>query len=199
MPDIEVIFDFGSPNAYLVHKVLPGMAAEAGVGVTYSLPLLGGIFKLTQNKAPMEQYAAVENKLKYQRVEFDRFIKRHALTDFRWNPHFPVFTVTMMRGAIAAEEEGNLPAYIEAGLKAVWEDGAKMADPEIYVSAMTANGIDGAHYLARAGEPAIKQKLIENTDEAVGRGVFGVPTFFVGDEMFFGKERLDQVIEAARA
>lgn len=199
MPDIELIFDFGSPNAYLVHKVLPQMAAEAGVGVTYTLPLLGGIFKLTQNKAPMEQFAAVPSKLKYERLEFNRFVERHGLSDFKWNPHFPVFTVTLMRGALAAEEEGNLPAYIEAGLKCAWEDGVNMADPEAYVAAMTKHGIDGAHYLARAQDPAIKQKLIDTTNDVVARGVFGVPTFFVGDDMFFGKERMDQVIEAATA
>ncbi|MEM7519952.1 MAG: 2-hydroxychromene-2-carboxylate isomerase [Pseudomonadota bacterium] len=199
MPNIEVIFDFGSPNAYLVHKVLPQMAADAGVGVTYSLALLGGIFKLTNNKAPMEAFARVDNKLRYERVEFYRFVTRHGLSEFRWNPHFPVITVNLMRGALAADKEGVLHGYIEAGLKATWEEGHNMSDPEVYANAMGAQGIDGAHFLARAQEPAIKQELITRTDRAVARGVFGIPTFFVGDEMFFGKERLAQVLEAAQA
>jgi 2-hydroxychromene-2-carboxylate isomerase len=197
MPDIEFIFDFGSPNAYLVHKVLPKMAQEVGVNVTYTLCLLGGVFKLTNNKAPMEAFARVDSKLKYERLEFTRFVTRHGLSDFKWNPNFPVITVNLMRGALAAEEEGVLPAYIEAGLKATWEDGANMADPETYAAAMTQQGLDGAYFLARAQEPEIKQALIERTDAVVARGVFGIPTFFVGEEMFFGKERLDQVMEAA--
>ncbi|MEM6306300.1 MAG: 2-hydroxychromene-2-carboxylate isomerase [Pseudomonadota bacterium] len=196
-PSIEFIFDFGSPNAYLVHKVLPGMAAEAGVEVPYSLALLGGIFKLTGNQAPMVAFAQVKNKLDYERLEFGRFLKRHQLTDFTWNPHFPVNTVTLMRGALVAEAEGALPAYIDAGLKAVWEEGQNMSDPEVYVAAMDGDGLDGQHLLAGAHEPSVKQQLMDNTDAAVKRGVFGVPTFFVGEEMFFGKERLAQVLEAA--
>ncbi|NNE52848.1 MAG: 2-hydroxychromene-2-carboxylate isomerase [Sulfitobacter sp.] len=197
MANIEFIFDFGSPNAYLTQKVLPGMAADVGATVSHSLCLLGGIFKLTNNQAPMIAFAKIDNKLKYERLEFTRFLKRHGLSDFNWNPHFPVTTVILMRGAIVAEEEGKLAPYIEAGLKAMWEEGENMADPETFATVMDRHGLDGQHYLARAQEPGIKQKLIENTDAAVARGVFGVPTFFVGEEMFFGKERLGQVIEAA--
>lgn len=197
MAVIEFIFDFGSPNAYLTQKVLPGMAAEAGATVTHGLCLLGGIFKLTNNQAPMIAFSKVENKLEYERLEFTRFIERHGLTDFRWNPHFPVTTVILMRGAIAAQEEGKLDAYLKAGLKAMWEEGENMADPDTFTRVMDRHGLDGQHYLARAQDPAIKQRLIENTDAAVKRGVFGVLTFFVGDEMIFGKERLAQVIEAA--
>ena len=197
MADIEFIFDFGSPNAYLTQKVLPGMAAEVGATVTHRLCLLGGIFKLTNNQAPMIAFGQIKNKLEYERLEFGRFLARHGLSDFTWNPHFPVTTVILMRGALAAQEEGALGPYIEAGLKAMWEDGQDMSDPEVYRAAMDAAGLDGAHYLARAQEPEIKQKLIDNTNDAVVRGVFGVPTFFVGGEMYFGKERLAQVIEAA--
>lgn len=198
MPDIEVIFDFGSPNAYLVHKVLPGLAAEVGVKVSYSPVLLGGIFKLTNNTAPMVAFAKVDNKLRYERLEFNRFVAHHGLSDFKWTPHFPVYSVGLMRGALAAQEEGTLTAYIDAGLKATWEDGAKMADPQECAAALTRHGVDGAHYMARALEPELKQQLITKTEAAVARGVFGIPTFFVGDEMFFGKERFDQVIAAAR-
>ena len=120
------------------------------------------------------------------------------MSSFAWNPNFPVTTVTLMRGAIVAQEEGTLDAYIQAGLRAMWEEGENMAEPEVFATAMDKHGLDGQHYLARAQEQEIKQKLIDNTSDAVARGAFGVPTFFVGEEMFFGKERLDQVIEAAQ-
>lgn len=199
MPDIEFIFDFASPNAYLTHQVLPAMAAEVGADVIYTPCLLGGIFKLTNNQAPMIAFSKINNKLNYERLEFTRFLKRHQLTSFVWNPHFPVTTVLLMRGAIVAQQEGALPAYVEAGLTAMWEEGDNMAEPEVFAAALDRHGLNGQHYLARAQEPEIKQQLIDNTDDAVARGAFGVPTFFVRREMFFGKERLDQVIEAARA
>ncbi len=198
MPDIEFIFDFASPNAYLTHHVLPAMAESAGISVKYTPCLLGGIFKLTNNQAPMIAFSKVSNKLAYERVEFTRFIARHKLTKFVWNPHFPVTTVLLMRGAIVAEQEGVLAPYIDAGLCAMWEDGDNMADPDVFVAALDRYGLDGSHFLARAQDPEIKQRLIEATDRAVAKGAFGVPTFFVGDEMFFGKDRLDQVLEAAR-
>lgn len=199
MADIDFIFDFGSPNAYLVHNVLPQAAAEIGVKVNYKLCLLGGIFKSTNNQAPMQAFAQIDNKLAYERLEFNRFVERHGLHAFKWNPHFPVITVTLMRGALVAEEEGALMPYIEAGLTTVWEEGENMADKDVYAAALTRHGLDGAHYLARAQEPGIKQRLIENTADVVARGAFGVPTFYVGGEMFFGKERLEQVTEAARS
>ncbi|MDF1727825.1 MAG: 2-hydroxychromene-2-carboxylate isomerase [Sulfitobacter sp.] len=199
MADIEVIFDFSSPNAYLVHRTFPAMTEAAGLTVRYELALLGGIFKLTNNRAPIEAFAEVTNKLNYERMEFNRFIARHGLTRFAWSPHFPVNTVQLMRGALVAQAEGTLPAYVEAGLRAVWEEGELMADPETFVAVMDRHGLDGAHFLEGAQRPEIKQELIARTDAAVARGVFGVPTFFVGEEMFFGKERMAQVIEAARA
>ncbi len=198
MSEIEFIFDFASPNAYLTHKVLPKMAEAVGAKVTYTPCLLGGIFKSTNNQAPMMAFANIDNKLAYERLEFTRFVKRHGLSDFVWNPHFPVTTVILMRGALVAQEQGMLGTYIEAGLRAMWEEGENMADPEVYVAALTKQGLDGSHLLDRAQEPEIKQKLIENTSNAVARGVFGIPTFFVGEEMFFGKERLDQVLEAVQ-
>lgn len=198
MQDIEFIFDFASPNAYLSHKVLPTIAAKAGAKVVYTPCLLGGIFKLTNNQAPMISYSNINNKLNYERLEFARFVKRHALSEFVFNPHFPVTTVLLMRGAVAAQEEGKLDSYIAAGLRAMWEEGENMSDPDVFVAAMDRHGLDGAHFVARAQEPKIKRKLMENTDHAVARGAFGVPTFFVGDEIFFGKERLGQVEAAVR-
>ena len=193
---IEFIFDFASPNAYLAHKVLPHLLARTGTNLTITPCLLGGIFKATGNKAPMVQYADAPAKLAYQHLEMRRFIAKHGLTKFRLNPHFPVNTLLLMRGAIVAADEGQLTRYIDIGLKAMWEDGIKMDDPESAAAHLSANGFDGRALLARTQEPAIKAKLIANTEAAVARGVFGIPTFFAGGEMFFGKDRLAQVEEA---
>jgi len=190
---LELIFDFGSPNAYLTLKVLPELLDRTGADLVVTPCLLGGIFKATGNKAPMLQYADIPAKLAYENLEMRRFIDRHDLTRFQLNPHFPVNTLLVMRGAIVAEEEGNLDDYVDAVNRAMWEDGLKMDDPEVVATFLSANGFDGPALLARTQEPGIKAKLAANTGAAVARGVFGIPTFFVGNEMFFGKDRLDQV------
>ncbi|MGV1681836.1 DsbA family protein [Sphingopyxis sp. NJF-3] len=195
---LELIFDFGSPNAYLTLKVLPELLDRTGADLVITPCLLGGIFKTTGNKAPMLQYADVPAKLAYENLEMRRFIDRHGLTKFRLNPHFPVNTLLLMRGAIVAEDEGHLDDYIDAANRAMWEEGLKMDDPEVAAAFLSANGFDGPALLARTQEPGIKARLAANTEAAVARGVFGIPTFFVGDAMFFGKDRLDQV-EAALA
>ncbi|MGB7411998.1 2-hydroxychromene-2-carboxylate isomerase [Sphingopyxis granuli] len=193
---LELIFDFGSPNAYLTLKVLPGILDRTGAELVVIPCLLGGIFKATGNKAPMVQYAGVPAKLAYENLEMRRFIERHGLTRFQLNPHFPVNTLLIMRGAIVAADEGRLDAYVEAVNRAMWEEGLKMDDPAVAAAFLSANGFDGPALLARTQEPAIKEKLAANTEAAVARGVFGIPTFFVGDAMFFGKDRLAQVEEA---
>ena len=193
---LELIFDFGSPNAYLTLKVLPGILDRTGAELAVTPCLLGGIFKATGNKAPMVQYAGVPAKLAYENLEMRRFIERHGLTRFRLNPHFPVNTLLIMRGAIVAADEGRLDAYVEAVNRAMWEEGLKMDDPAVAAAFLSANGFDGPALLARTQEPAIKERLAANTEAAVARGVFGIPTFFVGDAMFFGKDRLAQVEEA---
>ena len=195
---LELIFDFGSPNAYLTLKVLPELLERTGAGLIITPCLLGGIFKATGNKAPMIQYAEAPAKLAYENLEMRRFIARHGLTKFRLNPHFPVNTLTIMRGAVVAGDEGNLDDYVDAVNRAMWEDGLKMDDPEVIATFLSANGFDGPALLARTQEPEIKARLVANTEAAVARGVFGIPTFFVGDEIFFGKDRLDQVEEALR-
>ena len=192
---IDFIFDFGSPNAYLAHKALPGVVARTGASVNYIPCLLGGIFKATGNQSPVMAFGNVKGKLAYDNLEMMRFVKKHGLSKFRMNPHFPVNTLVLMRGAVAAEMRGELAAYIEAGLKAMWEDGLKMDDPAVYVEAMNAAGLDGAALLEATQDPDVKAKLVANTEAAVARGTFGIPTFFVGDEMFFGKDRLGQVEE----
>ena len=190
---IDFIFDFGSPNAYLSYRVLPGIVERTGARINLIPCLLGGIFKATGNQSPMTAFGEVKGKLAYERLETMRFIKKHRLDKFAMNPNFPVNTLMLMRGAVAAEMDGNLEAYVEAGLKHMWEDGLKMDDPDVYADAMTKAGLGGAGLLARTQDPAVKAKLAENTAAAVERGTFGIPTFFVGDEMFFGKDRLGQV------
>ena len=193
---LELIFDFGSPNAYLSMKALPELLDRTGADLVITPCLLGGIFKATGNKAPMIQYADAPAKLAYENLEMRRFIEKHGLTKFSLNPHFPVNTLTIMRGAIAADDEGVLDDYIDAVNRAMWEDGLKMDDAEVIATFLSANGFDGPALLARTQEPEIKAKLVANTEAAVARGVFGIPTFFVGDAMFFGKDRLGQVEEA---
>lgn len=196
---IDFIFDFGSPNAYLSHRVLPGIVERTGARINLIPCLLGGIFKATGNQSPMMAFGEVKGKLAYERLEMARFIKKHRLDKFAMNPNFPVNTLMLMRGAVAAEMDGTLDAYVEAGLKHMWEDGLKMDDPDVYADAMTKAGLDGAALLARTQDPTVKAKLAENTAAAVERGAFGIPTFFVGGEMFFGKDRLGQVEEEAAA
>ncbi len=195
---VDFIFDFGSPNAYLVHKVMADFKARTGAEVNYIPCLLGGIFNATGNQAPMLAFANVPSKMAYENLEMQRFITHHQLTKFNMNPHFPVNTLMLMRGAIAAQKAGQLEAYIEAGVCAMWEDGLKMDDPEVYAKAFNDAGLDGDKLLESTQDPEVKAELMSNTQSAVERGAFGIPTFFVGDEMFFGKERLGQV-EAALA
>ena len=190
---IDFIFDFASPNAYLAHQLMPGIAARTGATVNYIPCLLGGIFKVTGNQAPMIAFGNVKGKLAYEQLEMARFIKTHAIDRFRFNPHFPVNTLILMRGAVAAQMNGQANAYITAGLKHMWEEGLKMDDPDVFVSAMSGAGLDGAALLDQTQDPAVKERLVANTSAAVERGAFGIPTFFVGDEMFFGKDRLAQM------
>jgi 2-hydroxychromene-2-carboxylate isomerase len=193
---LELIFDFGSPNAYLCMKALPELLDRTGADLVITPCLLGGIFKATGNKAPMVQYAEAPAKLAYENLEMRRFIEKYGLAKFRINPHFPVNTLTIMRGAIVADDEGTLDDYVDAVNRAMWEEGLKMNDPEVIATFLSANGFDGPALLARTQEADIKAKLVANTEAAVARGVFGIPTFFVGGEMFFGKDRLAQVEEA---
>ena len=192
---VEFLFDFGSPNAYLAERVLPGIEQRTGVKFDYVPILLGGVFKATGNASPAETLRGIKNKREYQTLETERFIRRHNITTFRMNPFFPVNTLMLMRGAIAAQAEGVFEKYVETAFHHMWEEPKKMDDPEVLGKALTASGLDAAKLFARAQEPEIKNKLLENTQAAVARGAFGSPTFFVGDEMFFGKEQLREVEE----
>jgi 2-hydroxychromene-2-carboxylate isomerase len=201
-PKVEFHFDFGSPNAYFSHKLIPGIEQRTGARFVYVPILLGGVFKLTGNVAPMVAFKDVKGKLAYQKLETLRFIRKHELTRFRMNPHFPVNTVQIMRGAVAAEMDGQLAKYVDAVFRLMWEDEKKMDDAEVIRASLDAAGLDGAGTLARIQEQEVKDRLLENTEGSVARGTFGAPTFFVGEEMFFGKDKLRDVeeeIEAAKA
>ena len=191
----EFLFDFGSPNAYLSHEAIPAIEKRTGVRFDYVPVLLGGIFKSTNNKSPAETLAGVKNKPEFMKLETERFIKRFQVQPYVWNPFFPVNTLNLMRAAIAAQFEGVFEKYVEAAFHHMWREPKKMDDPEVAVKALTSSGLDGAKLLTRAQEPDVKAKLLENTQSAVERGAFGSPTFFVGKEMFFGKEQLREVEE----
>jgi 2-hydroxychromene-2-carboxylate isomerase len=196
---LEFIFDFGSPNAYLAWKALPAILARTGASLTVTPALLGGIFKATGNSAPMVAFGGVKGKLAYENLEMRRFIEKHGLTAFRFNPHFPVNTLGIMRGLVAAQAAGAGDAYLEVVLRAMWEEGRKMDDPEVIAATLTDAGLDAAALLAAAQSQPVKDALAASTAAVVERGVFGIPTFFVGSEMFFGKDRLGQVKEALAA
>lgn len=192
----EFLFDFASPNAYLAHRVIPEIEARTGERFTYTPVLLGGLFKLTGNQAPMLAFAGIPNKLAYEMLEMRRFIARHKLEAFQMNPFFPVNTLLLMRGAVAAELDGVLPQYAEAAFHHMWEAPKKMDDPAVAAEALTASGLDATRLLARAQEHEVKKKLMDNTEAAAKRGAFGIPSFLVGDELYFGKNTLRDVEEA---
>ena len=191
----QFMFDFGSPNAFLSHEAIPAIEQRIGVKFEYVPILLGGIFKATNNKSPAETLAGIKNKREFHAIETERFIKRFQVKPYVWNPFFPVNTLNLMRAAVAAQLEGVFEKYVDAAFHHMWVEPKKMDDPEVAANALTASGLDGAKLLARAQDAQVKAKLIENTQGAVERGAFGSPTFFVGKEMFFGKEQLREVEE----
>ena len=193
---VEFYFDFASPNAYLSHQVVLGIEERTGVKFNYTPVLLGGIFKATNNKPPMEAFFGILNKNEYQSVEMKRFQKRHGITKFKMNPHFPVISLQIIRGAVGAQRDGYLDKYIDQVLKHMWEEPKKMDDPEVIKEAFTESGFDTDRLMEQMQDPDIKAQLIANTEEAVKRGTFGIPTFFVEDDMYFGKDTLWQVEEA---
>jgi 2-hydroxychromene-2-carboxylate isomerase len=191
----EFLFDAGGPNGYLVHKILPQFCAEHGLEAIYVPVLLGGLFKATGNRAPMLRYADAPAKLAYEQLEFKRFIDAYDIP-FRFNPHFPVNSLLPMRMLVGAQQSGCFPRALDVVMDGMWLTGQNMADPEILAAALNNAGLDGAKLLELASDPAVKVELAANTESAVARGAFGIPTFFVGDAMFFGKERLAQVAAA---
>jgi len=192
---VEFLFDFGSPNAYFCHKVIPAIEARTGARFEYQPILLGGLFKLANNRSPMEAYAAIPNKLAYDRLEIGRFVRRHGLTAFRMNPHFPVNTLKVMRGACAAQPLGCLMPYVDAVYAAMWEQQLDMADDATIATVLQRAGLDAQALLSASQQAEVKDRLLQNTQQAHARGAFGSPTFFVNGEIFFGKDRLRDVEE----
>ena len=196
MAKLQFLFDFGSPNAYLAHRVIPQIEKRTGTKFEYVPVLLGGIFKATGNKSPAEAFGAVANKMAYERLETERFLKRHGITDYKFNPYFPVNTLLLMRLAVAAQMAGDLPRFVDAGCRHMWVEPKKMDDPVVVRAALTESGFDAERLLARSQDADVKGRLIAATNDAVARGAFGIPTFFVDGEIFFGKDRLRDVEEA---
>ena len=192
---VDFYFDFASPNAYLSHKVVSGIEERTGAKFNYIPVLLGGIFKATNNKPPMEAFFGIMNKNEYQSIEMQRFQERHGIDKFKMNPHFPVISLQIIRGAVGAQKDGYLDKYIDEVLKHMWEEPKKMDDPDVIKEAFTESGFDADRLMEQIQDPEIKAQLISNTEEAVNRGTFGIPTFFVGEEIFFGKDTLWQVEE----
>ncbi len=195
MSDPIFWFDYGSPNAYLSHRVIPEIETRTGARFTYVPVLLGGIFKMTGNQAPNMAFANIPHKLAYENKELQRFVARHGLDQYRFNPHFPVNTLLMMRITAGAEMDGGMAEVAEVFFRAMWEDGLKMDDPAIVGETLAAAGFSAEKLMARAQDQEVKDQLLANTQSAYEKGVFGIPSFLVGDEMFFGKDRLREVEE----
>ena len=194
-PKVQFLFDFGSPNAYLAARVIPDIERRTAIKFEYVPALLGGIYKLTGNSSPGDYLKGIRNKPDYMALETERFIRRHGITTFRRNPFFPVNTLQLMRGAVAAEAEGVFWPYFQAVYHHMWEEPKKMDDPGVMREALISSGIDADKIVARSQDAAVKNRLMALTQDAVDRGAFGSPTFFVNDEMFFGKDQLRDVEE----
>jgi 2-hydroxychromene-2-carboxylate isomerase len=195
MVKVEFHFDFGSPNAYLSHLVIPEIEKRTGVKFEYVPVLLGGVFKATNNRSPAESLQGIKNKPDYERLETTRFIRRHNITRYKSNPFFPVNTLMMMRGAIAAQSLNVFAQYVDEMYRDMWAEPKKMDDPNIFRTALDEAGLKSAQILELIQTPKVKDQLIENTRSSVERGTFGSPTFYVGNEIFFGKDRLRDVEE----
>jgi 2-hydroxychromene-2-carboxylate isomerase len=193
---VEFHFDFGSPNAYLAEFALAAIEQRTGVKFDYVPVLLGGVYKATNNMSPAESLRGIKNKPEYQALETRRFLQRHHITTFKSNPFLPVNTLMLMRGAVAAQFEDMFEPYFRAAYHHMWADPKKMDDLGVFRDAFMSSGIDIDRLIARAQQDDVKKKLIENTNDAVSRGTFGSPTFFVGKEMFFGKDQLRDVEES---
>jgi 2-hydroxychromene-2-carboxylate isomerase len=192
---VEFHFDFGSPNAYLAELMLPAIEQRRGVKFDYVPVLLGGVYKATGNMSPADSLRGIKNKPEYNALETQRFLRRHKITKFQSNPFFPVNTLTLMRGAVAAQYEGLFEPYFRAAYHRMWVEPKKMDDPKVFRDAFVSSGIDVDRIIARAQRDDVKKKLIENTNDAVARGTFGSPTFFVGSEIYLGKDSLRDVEE----
>jgi len=196
MTRLEFHFDFGSPNAYLSHLVIPAIEARIGARFEYVPVLLGGVFRATSNRSPMESMAGIKNKPDYERLEMNRFLVRHGITQYKRNPFFPVNTLAIMRGAVAARGLGVFEKYVDEVYRYMWSEGRNMGDPEVIAASLEESGLPAKAILEAAVSAPVKAELIANTERSVERGTFGSPTFFVDDDIYFGKDRLRDVEEA---
>ena len=189
---VEFFYDFGSPTVYLAATQLPTIAGSVGATVDWRPMLLGGVFKSTGNQSPV----AVAAKAAYMNDDLERFAKRYGVP-FRFNPHFPINTLALMRGAVAYQDDVVVSStYRDAIFMAIWVEARNLNEPDVIGQVLSDAGLDPAELMNRIGQQTVKDQLIANTAEAVNRGVFGAPTFFVGEQMFFGQDRLDFVAEA---
>lgn len=191
----EFIFDFGSPNAYLSHLVLRNIEDRTGVTFEYIPILLGGVFKLTNNVSPAVALKGIKNKAEYRQLETDRFIERHKITHFKFNPFFPVNTLRLMRGAVFAKNTTFFKQYVSSIFNYMWVEPKKMDDLEVLREVLMETDLPADEILQAIENDVVKENLFSNTEAAVGRGVFGAPTFFVDDALFFGKDKLPDVEE----
>ncbi len=191
--NIEFHFDFGSPNAYLSHRAIPSIENRTGVKFTYVPVLIGGVFKATGNASPAVTLQGIKNKTEYQNVETLRFLKKHSITDYNQNPFFPVNTLQIMRGAIFAQSQDYYERYIDEIYRHMWCEPKKMDDAEVIRAAFEESGLPADAIFEGMQDPAVKQILIDNTSRSVEMGAFGSPTFFVENEIFFGKDKLVDV------
>jgi 2-hydroxychromene-2-carboxylate isomerase len=199
MPKVEFLFDFGSPNAYLSHLVIPGIEERQGVKFDYVPVLLGGVFKMTGNRSPAETNAGIRNKPDYQRLETERFVRQHGITRFKPNPFFPVNTLMIMRGAVAARKLGIFERYVDEVYRHMWAEPKKLDDPAVLKDALIESDLPADKLFELAQTPEVKDGLLAETTRAVERGTFGSPTFFVDDDIYFGKDRLRDVEEVIAA
>ena len=196
--NVDFIFDFASPNSYLCYKTIPKLEKNYNIKFNYVPCLLGGIFKLTNNQAPMIAFGEIPNKIKYEfETAFNRFMQEHNIDDFKMNEHFPLNTLLLQRGAIAAQKNGFFDHYIEIIMRGMWEESLKLDDQDIFHAFLEKNDCHASLLIQEVSNDEIKSELINNTNQAVERGAFGVPTFFINDEMFFGKESLREIKDLA--
>lgn len=191
--NVEFHFDFGSPNAYLSHRAIPSIEKRTGVKFTYVPVLIGGVFKATGNASPAVTLQGIKNKTEYQNIEMERFLNKHNITDYSPNPFFPVNTLQVMRGAIFAQTQDYYERYIHEVYQHMWCEPKKMDEPEVIRTAFEDSGLPAAAIIEAMQDPTVKQTLIDNTNRSVEMGAFGSPTFFVENEIFFGKDKLIDV------
>jgi 2-hydroxychromene-2-carboxylate isomerase len=199
MPKVEFLFDFGSPNAYLSHLVIPEIEKRQSVKFDYVPVLLGGVFKLTGNRSPAETNLGIKNKGEYQQLETARFVRQHGIKRYKPNPFFPVNTLMLMRGAVAAEKLGIFERYVDEVYRHMWADPKKLDDPAILRDALAESKLPVEKLFELVQTSEVKDALLAQTQRAVERGTFGSPTFFVDDEIYFGKDKLRDVEEAIAA